>query len=277
MVAVKSALGAYQGALLGRSPVITTPNRVQSSFLTQTHGQTPVLATRISSPITSMPRFEGDNGKPKRMGFFQSAMETVVFFYGALLALAGGGYIYNERVGDGPIPELRPVNAEEPDWSKQVRARETLHLQHQSVSDEARWQGLQPALAVLDKTLPEVSAWVRDRHQQNLLVFNGEGFGMDGAIAAYQPSTKTLFVNEYYWGMNTGNQAGVLAHEFRHSLQNLPKTMAVKVGQLITGDFLKYPSLIEDEAFQYQSQYLKAIGLKPTEIEFYLKERHIHH
>ena len=180
-------------------------------------------------------------------------------------------------MGDGPIPDVRPVNVEAPDWAKQVRARETVHLQDKAVSAEAKWQGLQPALAVLDQILPEVSAWVRDRQAQQLLVFDGEGAGLEHAIAAYQPSTKKLFVNEYYWGMNTGNQAAVLAHEFRHSKQNFPKLIAVTVGQLVTGGVFKYPSLIEDEAFQYQSRYLKAIGLKPTEIEYYLQERHIHH
>jgi hypothetical protein len=204
-------------------------------------------------------------------------VETTAKLYFMFLATIGGGFAYNAVVGDGPLPPMKQMDGNDAAWRQRLNARLPYTQQFGAPSDEQHWTNLQPALAIVDEVSPEIGQWVRQQRDSGKLSFSIPDRTLEEALAAYDPLNKSLHIAPAFWQLRIGDQAAVLVHEFRHSRQNMPKSVAIRLTQLITGDILHYPSQIEDEAYDYQLDFYRAIGLRPDEIEFYLTERNLNH
>ena len=89
--------------------------------------------------------------------FAQSIGVTVVF---GLLSLWGSH-------GDGKIPGMSPLCGLDPYHISSA------HCIADKTDAIARWKGLSPALAILNKVNPVVATWVREKHQRGLVTFGG--------------------------------------------------------------------------------------------------------
>ena len=125
---------------------------------------------------------------------------------------------------------------------------------------EARWKGLSPALAILDKVNPAVAEWVREKHDNGLVVF-GDEYPTKGdptaALAKYDLFRGRLIVNQKLFCENDGTIAVILCHEYRHSRQNLGKFCQYVLSFLFVreGDL----SIIENDAVIYEQEAHNAI------------------
>ena len=71
--------------------------------------------------------------------------------------------------GDGSIPRMSPLGGLDPYRISSPRC----------IADEtdaaSRWNGLAPALAILDRVNPAVAKWMREKHAKGLVVFGERG------------------------------------------------------------------------------------------------------
>jgi len=174
----------------------------------------------------------------------------------AVLAMFGLLQVW-QAGGDGPIPAfhgLRPAAKLDP--------FRTSHPQcvFSQTTDQARWQGLTPALAILSEVNPEVAAWVRQTHQDGKLHFSRRakgGANPFGQLAKYDAIRGELTVTSGLFAENDGTIAAVLCHEYRHSRQRIPKTMVYALSFLwrAGGD----SAIIENDALLYEQEANLAI------------------
>ena len=156
--------------------------------------------------------------------------------------------------GDGTIPEMSSLSGLDPYRFSSVRCIAD------ATTADARWNGLSPVLAILDRVNPAVAQWVRQKHDRGLLVF-GEGHRTPRepgiALAKYDVFGGRLVVNPVLFCENDGNIAVTLCHEYRHSRQNLGKTCQYTLSFLFVrgGDL----SIIENDAVIYEQEAQTAI------------------
>lgn len=236
-----------------------------------------ILPTKVKAAKAEAAVTDDDKDEQKSPGFISRALSTVRGFFFMTLALIGGGHVYDSVIGDGPMPKLNVIKRTAPSVAAKIYENNTASLAFREATPEQYWQALQPTLEILDAVAPEIGNWVRDRHQAGKILYAMPGNAPDDAIAGYQPMTRQLFLSNTFWRFSNGEKASTLAHEFRHSQQNIPKSIAVRMTQLITGDLLKYPSRIEDEAYMYQLEFYRAVGMNPSDIRFYLDDRDLYH
>lgn len=156
--------------------------------------------------------------------------------------------------GDGAMPSMSPLCHLDPYRFSSVRciANET--------ATKARWNGLAPALAILEQVNPAVAKWVREKHGKGLLAFGDESqtTGEVGdALAKYDTFRGRVTVNPALFSENDGNIAVTLCHEYRHSRQNLGKFCQYVLSFLFVrgGDL----SVIENDAVIYEQEAHSAI------------------
>ncbi|MBY0403317.1 MAG: hypothetical protein K2X66_05430 [Cyanobacteria bacterium] len=216
--------------------------------------------------------------KEKRAGFFSTTLSSTVSFFFTWVAMIGAGHVYNEAIGDGRLPQFKVNRSHQETSQNKIYQNTTIHLQGQkNISAEAYWASLQPTLKILKVVSPEIEAWVQDRHQLNKIQYTLPETEEQGAIAAFDPRNKTLHFGEPFWAMADGHKAAAIAHEYRHSRQNIPKMISTRITQMMTGKFLDYPCLVEDEAHLYQQEFYRAIGMSDEEVLPYLKARDLSH
>jgi hypothetical protein len=156
--------------------------------------------------------------------------------------------------GDGTMPSMFLLSGIDPYRISSSRciAEET--------SDSARWRGLAPALAILDRVNPTVAGWVRAKHDRGLMVFHGSrpAKGDPGsALAKYEVLGGRIIINRELFSENDGTIAVTLCHEYRHSRQNLGKFCQYVLSFLFRrgGD----SSIIENDAVIFEQEAQNAI------------------
>jgi hypothetical protein len=174
----------------------------------------------------------------------------------AVLALFGAISLWG-AAGDGPLPAFTDLLA--PCGINPTRVSSS-HCFRLGTSAEARWAGLAPALAILDRVNPDVAAWVRDEKQGDNLVFT-DSYQCENdqfpPLAKYDHFRGTLTVNRGIFAENDGTAASLLCHEYRHSRQSLPKVVLHALSFLIRpgGD----SSIVENDAMLYERDACVAI------------------
>lgn len=159
-----------------------------------------------------------------------------------------------ESLGDGPIPVPCPLRTLDP---RHVSAPQCIV---EGVGDPARWQGLAPAMAILDQVNPEVASWVRQRREASAVVFSDEvcrGRDRQASLARYDHFRRQLIIQRSLFAQNDGEIAAVLCHEYRHSRQNFAKLMKCALSFVTTshGD----RSILENDALLYEHEARLAI------------------
>ena len=117
------------------------------------------------------------------------------------------------------------------------------------------WESLQPALQILDSVCPQASDWARDRYTSGNITWINRG--QDDAYAQYMHISKKLVIDSDLFSLRNGERACTIAHEFRHSRQNLSKPLKLSFSLLLTGR--RNLSIIEDDAHYFEAQVREAI------------------
>jgi hypothetical protein len=153
--------------------------------------------------------------------------------------------------GDGAIPGISPLSGLDP------YRISSAHCVVDETTVEARWSGLAPALAILDRVNPAVAKWVREKHDDGLLVFGEKYDDRVAALAKYDMLRGRVVVNRELFCENDGTIAVTLCHEYRHSRQNLGKSCQYVLSFLVVrgGD----SSIIENDAVIYEQAAHNAI------------------
>ncbi len=156
--------------------------------------------------------------------------------------------------GDGMIPAMHSLSGLDPYRisSDQCIADKT--------DKETRWNGLSPALAILDQVNPTVATWLREKHEKGLVVFGEDGrtkYDNGAALAKYDAFTDQIALSPELFCENDGTIAVTLCHEYRHSRQNLGKSCQYILSFLfVRGGNL---AIIENDAVIYEQQAQSAI------------------
>ena len=156
--------------------------------------------------------------------------------------------------GDGKMPGMSPLSGLDPYRISSV------HCIADQTAADTRWQGLSPALAILDKVNPVVAAWVREKHDNGLVLFGDEyrkKADATIALAKYDRFRGRIIVKRELYSENDGTIAAILCHEYRHSRQNPGKSCQYVLSFLFVrgGDL----SIIENDAVLYEHEAQNAI------------------
>jgi hypothetical protein len=156
--------------------------------------------------------------------------------------------------GDGKTPSMSPLCGLDP------YRISSAHCIADETTAEARWNGLAPAMAILDQVNPTIATWVREKHDNGLILF-GDKRRTNGdpgeALAKYDMFRGRLVVNRELFCENDGTIAVILCHEYRHSRQNLGKFGQYVLSFLfVTGGDL---SIIENDAVIYEHEAHNAV------------------
>ena len=156
--------------------------------------------------------------------------------------------------GDGQMPGMSPLSGLDP------YCISSAHCVVDQPAAEARWNGLSPALAILDQVNPAVAKWVREKNDNGLVMF-GDKYRInsdpEAALAKYDMFRGRVAVNRELFCENDGTIAVTLCHEYRHSRQNLGKFCQYVLSFLFVrgGDL----SIIENDAVIYEQEAHNAI------------------
>ena len=124
-----------------------------------------------------------------------------------------------------------------------------------SIDSEYAWAQLQPALQILDTVCPEASTWARQKHKDKDIVWSASD--KEPFYAQYEPFKKVLTINKTLFELKNAERACTIAHEFRHSRQNLSKPIKATLSFLITG--IKNDDIVETDARYYESKVRESI------------------
>jgi hypothetical protein len=177
----------------------------------------------------------------------------LVRYVGLVLVLFGLFDLW-EAHGDGTIPMILPLCVGDPCDSSSRQCAAV------GASDQSRWLGLSPALAILDQVDPPVAAWVRQQHDKGTLLFSDEYSGRidkEGSFAKFDQFRRRLIVHRALFDETDGSVAAILCHEYRHSRQNPAKVFKYALSFLFrrNGD----PSIVENDAELYEHEARTAI------------------
>jgi len=125
----------------------------------------------------------------------------------------------------------------------------------ENFNEERAWLSLKPALQILDVVCPEASTWARDQKESNKIVWVPKS---DGAYARYDQVCMRLIINADMFALINSERACTIAHEFRHSRQNISKSWKSACYLLLRGK--RNPDIIEDDAYFYESKVRDAIN-----------------
>jgi hypothetical protein len=127
-------------------------------------------------------------------------------------------------------------------------------------SDQTRWLGLAPALAILDEVDPPVASWVRQQHAKGAVLFSEEYSGPSDKVpsfARYDHLRGRLVVYRALFDENNGSVAAILCHEYRHARQSSAKVFKYALSFLFVHD--GDPSIVENDAELYEHEARAAI------------------
>lgn len=167
-----------------------------------------------------------------------------------LIVVMGMTSIYNVLIGDTVPPVLENSDGM---FAEKAKVRTATHLYRKFNAEEA-WNALQPALEILDELCPEASAWARNQHAKKHIVWIPDP---DGTYARYDMFGGRLIINAEMYTLNDGEIACTIAHEFRHSRQNISKSIQSACAIILTGKQVK--DIIEDDAYFYECKLRESI------------------
>ncbi len=151
---------------------------------------------------------------------------------------------------DGPMPEMSALSGLDPYRISSARCVA------EGTAADARWNGLSPAVAILDRVNPAVATWVREKHRSGLVVFRDK-YDPAVALAEYDRFGGRVVIYRELFCENDGTIAVTLCHEYRHSRQNLGKWCQYVLSfLLVPGGNL---SIMENDALLYEQQAHNAI------------------
>jgi len=135
-----------------------------------------------------------------------------------------------------------------------------------SSTNTERWEGLAPALAILQKANPEVANWVESCRAEDRLVFTKNTKKVEdgvSSLAKFDLFRRELRISPGLYAEPDGSVAAILAHEYRHSRQGIPKILSYALSFV----FLKGgdPSIVENDAVIYEQAARRAIFNEPNE------------
>ena len=150
------------------------------------------------------------------------------------------------------VPEVRFVS---------FKSIEVAHFNNtakiDALTEEADiWNHLQPSLSILKEACPEAEAWVRNRHQEGKY---GYTWGRTGYYAAFHPILRVLIINESLLRCSDGEKAAILAHEFRHSRQNIAKHVVTVITMILARDLQEHFEIVEYEAERFEEEVRKVV------------------
>ena len=121
--------------------------------------------------------------------------------------------------------------------------------------NESNWDAMVSALDILDQVAPNVSEWVRLKQDNDQIVW----IKTIGIAAKYDYVSGVLSLNKDLLLKDNGAIAAILAHEYRHSLQNFTKSVKSIFTYLVLGKFEE--GVIENDAYLYEQEvYLSIFG-----------------
>lgn len=177
--------------------------------------------------------------------------------YGLLvLALLGAIQLFAAR-GDGPIPSFTTLSASTELNPNRISSARCMTSRK---SEQDRWEGLAPALAILRDTNPEVAQWTESTHEDGRVIFTDrckDAGDRENFLAKFDLFQRELRISPGLYAEPDGSVAAILCHEYRHSRQRFPKVLSYALSFL----FLKGgdPSIIENDAVIYEQEARCAI------------------
>ncbi|MBY0449534.1 MAG: hypothetical protein K2X01_02775 [Cyanobacteria bacterium] len=218
--------------------------------------------------------------KPKQKPFYRRISGFIARVVITYTTLIGGGEVYNHVVGDGALPRFSAFMPYEKDTLLENTTAGLSPEALKKLSAEEKWQALQPTLKILNALSPDIADWVKTQHRQGNLSYGPPTLTLNGnskdlILASF--TMGSLKINTPFWQMPDGYKAATLVHEYRHSRQNWGKLLSVFGTKLLTADFA-YPSRIEDDAFLYEQEAIRAMGLPVSSgVEWYLRQQNLNH
>lgn len=167
----------------------------------------------------------------------------------AIILLLGVVNAYDILVGD-TIPKVGFPSIH----SHRIATSYQNHDLVKNFEPERAWQAIQPSLKILDEVCPEASDWLRDQHKCDKLTWMPDP---DGTYAYYDFATGRVTINAQMFELSVGERAVTVAHEFRHSRQNIAKFIRAAFCVLLTGKHK--PELIETDAYLFEHEVRWAI------------------
>jgi len=153
--------------------------------------------------------------------------------------------------GDGQLPVISPLSSLDPYRISSARCVLS------ETTSEARWNGLAPTLAILDKVNPSVAKWMREKHDKGRIAFSDEYGNSGAALAKYDMLRDRVVIHRELFCENDGSIAMTLCHEYRHSRQNLGKFCQYVLSFLLVRG--GNASIIENDAVIYEQAAHRAI------------------
>ena len=156
--------------------------------------------------------------------------------------------------GDGWIAAMMPLRTIDP------RAVSSAHCAAVGTGDRDRWQGLAPALAILDQVNPQVAAWLRQKHEEGRIIFTDSYRGQGdkhGSLAEYDHLRGALVIHRTLFEEKDGEVAAIVCHEYRHSRQNLARVFKCALSFVVSADGDR--SIVENDALLYEREARDAI------------------
>ena len=180
----------------------------------------------------------------KSVGYY-----TWVAFSGMIFVL-GLINLYDILIGD-EVPEIRFV----------IKPNDAILRSHSDVNlcrnfDKDRaWIALQPALKLLRIVCPEASDWAEYQKKSNKIIWITQS---DGTNARYDQIQDRLMINSDMFALSNAEIACTIAHEFRHSRQNMSKSWKSACSLLLTGN--RNVNIIEDDAYFFEARIRQVIN-----------------
>lgn len=215
-----------------------------------------------------------------RFGRLAKPMLNIVVL---LLAMVGLAHVLDYASGDGSLPRFRSLRDSASHLQGRLYRNRSLKLARQevSISTADGWQAMQPAFFLVRAIAPEIADWLNRMHTRNRIVYRllplQRHFFSRQIYLSSNVNWGVLNVGPAFWNLRDGDKAAFLIHEYRHFRQNRPKVIASLTAEVLSGTLPEYGSVLEDEAFLYQNEAYRALGMPNGLIRPYLRRRNLLH
>ncbi|MBY0405193.1 MAG: hypothetical protein K2X66_14945 [Cyanobacteria bacterium] len=184
--------------------------------------------------------------KPKRK-ILKTIRITLQAFAATWMGIWGGANVWDASVGDGPLPQLYELKADErPDIGKnttfnfvnslsfkisaednwKIPSSESKGMRHRrEATREEWWNALQPTRELLQKVSPEINQWLEDLYQKDKITFVSHPKKDAVEDSQLDLITGKLTLNSWFLMNPDSVKVGILGHEYRHSRQNTGKVI----------------------------------------------------
>jgi hypothetical protein len=122
-------------------------------------------------------------------------------------------------------------------------------LDPKKMSDVERVAALRPSLEILDIVCPQVSTWFRSQYESDKIIYV---WGGKPEIAKFDFLTQKLSLSDTFFNLREGDKVKILAHEYRHSIQNRSKFLKQVLFLMLTKELHEHIVEDEAEAFEYK-------------------------